>query len=402
MGRAEQRLYTAGRFWLAQREQSPFYQIRWYDEEAKVTRGRSTGCKGLEEAKRAILAHAEADMAQGYQEPEQALVVGLFLQYWKDHGHKTRRPKTVDGSLRTFVAFLKQDRLGMGASVADLKPDVIQRFKDWRMAPHGWDIAWRGDAYSFKSEGVTGESVQRNLDDVRAALNHAAKLGRIPFAPKIVSVKAEYRSPPRDVRMTLEELGAVVGYAAYDLPALRWVLAMIATGSRPEATMAWNVDKQWKGRGPNFDTHPLGAPKTKKRNAIVPVIPEFRPWLEAWAEHPHPVVKSRRTWWRTMRNALGLPAEYIPKTIRHTVATELRARGVSLTDLAGLLGHTSESRITQVYAKYDPNRLPDAKRELSAVWQEVCCNAQTWLTNHFRVSPCRGRDLEVVRKAEKA
>lgn len=27
MGRAEKRIYTVGRFWLAKREQSPFYQI---------------------------------------------------------------------------------------------------------------------------------------------------------------------------------------------------------------------------------------------------------------------------------------------------------------------------------------------------------------------------------------
>jgi hypothetical protein len=50
MGRQEQRLYTVGRFWLAQREQSPFFQIRWYDERAKVTRGKSSGCRTLDDA----------------------------------------------------------------------------------------------------------------------------------------------------------------------------------------------------------------------------------------------------------------------------------------------------------------------------------------------------------------
>jgi integrase len=170
------------------------------------------------------------------------------------------------------------------------------------------------------------------------------------------------------MRLTMEQLGAIVGYAAYDIEALRWILGMIATGCRPDAVLKWNVAKQWKGRGEVFDTHPIGAPKTKKRNAAVPVIDEFRPWLEAWADSPHPPVKSRKTWWRTMRDALELPDEIVPKTIRHTIATELRRRGVSLTDIAGLLGHTSESRITQVYAKYDPSRLPHVKQELSAIW----------------------------------
>jgi len=399
MGRAEQRLYTVGDFWLAKRDQSPVFYIRWYDETAKTTRGRSTGCRSLDEAKRAILAHAEQEMANAPRAVEEATVVSVFRQFWDEHGRTRRNADAVDGSLRTFTAFLKQDKAGIAATVADIKPELLMRFQNWRMAPHGWDFDWRGKRYTHRSEGVTGEAVQRNLDDVRAALNHAARFGRIPYAPKVPSVATRHRSPPRDVRMSLEELGAIVGYAAYDLPALRWILAMLAMGTRPEATMAWDVAKQWgKGRGPNFDTHPPDWPRTKKRNPVVPIIPEFRPWLEAWAAHPHPSVKSRRTWWRTMRSQLGLPAEYIPKTIRHTVATELRSRGVPMDQIESLLGHSVGNRTTQVYAKYDPNRIPDAKRELSAIWQEVCASANKWLTNHFRVSACRGRDLAVVRR----
>jgi len=231
-------------------------------------------------------------------------------------------------------------------------------------------------------------------------LNHAVSEGRIPYAPKVPAVPGEFRSPPRDVRLTIDQLGAIVGYAAYDIEALRWVLGMIATAARPDAVLKWNVAAQWKGRGPVFDTHPAGAPRTKKRNAVVPVIDEFRPWLEAWADCPHRPVRSRKTWWRTMRAALELPSGIVPKTIRHTIATELRARGVSLTDIAGLLGHTSESRITQVYAKYDPTRLGAAKEALSAIWGEVCASAHNWLTNHFRVSAGYKQPISVVRKPE--
>jgi integrase len=177
---------------------------------------------------------------------------------------------------------------------------------------------------------------------------------------------------------------------------------MIATAARPDAVLKWNVAAQWKERGPVFDTHPVGAPRTKKRNAVVPVIDEFRPWLKAWADFPHASVKSRKTWWRTMRAALDLPDNIVPKVIRHTIATDLRARGISLTDIAGLLGHSSESRITQVYAKYDPARLPHVKQALSSIWQDVCASAHTWLTNHFRVTPAYGTPISVARKMENA
>jgi integrase len=400
MGRQEKRLYTVGRFWLAAREQSPFLQIRWYDERTKTTRSKSSGCRTLDDAIPVILAHHANDLADGQQEPSDALVATTIRQYWNEHGRTRINAAATAHSLRTFLAFLDRDAVTIAATIADMKPEVFRRFMRWRMKPHSYEIEWIGETYAHASEGVSGEAVQRALDDVRAAFNHAVAEGRLPYAPKVPAVPTEHRSPPRDVRLTIEQLGAIVGYAAYDIEALRWILGMIATACRPDAVLKWNVAAQWKGRGPVFDTHPAGAPRTKKRNAVVPVIDEFRPWLEAWADCPHKRVGSRKTWWRTMRAALDLPDEIVPKTIRHTIATELRRRGVSLTDIAGLLGHTSESRITQVYAKYDPARLPHVKQALSAIWGEVCAEANKWLTNHFRVTPAYGTPISVARKQE--
>jgi integrase len=400
MGRQEQRLYTVGRFWLARRAQSPFLQIRWYDERTKTTRSKSSGRRTLDDAIPIILRHHADDIAGGRQEPDEALIATVIMQYWLEHGRTRINAGATANSLRVFLAFLEQDSVTIGATVEELKPEVFRRFQRWRMKPHSYEVEWQQTIYRHQSKGVSGEAVQRNLDDVRAALHHAVAEGRLPYAPKVPSVPLEHRSGPRDIRLTIDQLGAIVGYAAYDLDALRWILGMIATGCRPDAVLKWNVAKQWAGRGPVFDTHPAGAPRTKKRNAKVPVIDGFRPWLEAWADYPHKSVKSRKTWWRTMRAALDLPDNIVPKVIRHTIATELRSRGVSLTDIAGLLGHTSESRITQVYAKYDPMRLTHAKQELSAIWDDVCAAANGWLANHFRVSAGYKQPISVVRKPE--
>jgi len=93
---------------------------------------------------------------------------------------------------------------------------------------------------------------------------------------------------------------------------------------------------------------------------------------------------------------LGLPSNIVPKTIRHTVATQLRARGVPMDEISGLLGHVGEHRITAGYAKYDPSRLPHAKQQLSIIWQEVCASANKWLTNHFRVTASYGVPISVA------
>ncbi|WP_052216188.1 tyrosine-type recombinase/integrase [Sphingomonas sp. ERG5] len=53
-----------------------------------------------------------------------------------------------------------------------------------------------------------------------------------------------------------------------------------------------------------------------------------------------------RAWW-TMRRWLGLPVNVIPKTIRHTIATELRRRGVPAEQISGLLGHVAMNRTTR-------------------------------------------------------
>jgi hypothetical protein len=99
---------------------------------------------------------------------------------------------------------------------------------------------------------------------------------------------------------------------------------------------------------------------------------------------------------------LGLPANIVPKTIRHSIATQLRSRGVPMDEISGLLGHAGEHRVTAGYAKYDPSRLPHAKQQLSAIWQEVCAAAKAWHTNHFRVTPAYGTPISVARKLENA
>lgn len=400
MGREERRLYTVGEFWLAQRAESPFLQIRWYDERTKTTRGKSTRRRTVEEAIPVILAHEEAARSKRLQPADQVLAATTFLDFWKERGRTRKNAATIASSLRIFLGFLEQDRVTIGATVAEMTPDVFKRFIHWRQQQHDYSVEWMGETFAHSSKGVSGEAIQRNLDDVRAALNHAEAFGRIPHAPKVRSVDSELRSPPRDVTLSMAQLGAIVGYAAYELPALRWVLGMLATGSRPDAVLAWNVGQQWRHRRLIFDTHPTGWAYTKKRNATVPVIPEFRPWLEAWADAPHRPVKSRKTWWRTMRDALGLDEDIVPKTIRHTVATELRARGVPESDVEGLLGHRMSNRTTAVYAKYDPTRLRAAKQELSSIWQEVCASANEWFTNQIRITAARKRPNCVVRKSD--
>jgi len=394
-----------GDFWLDKRRdgRSPdVWQIARYSEQSRSVVYRSTKRRCVDEAKAALHAFAQAERSRRPQSADDALVIPQLMLYWKEHGCDTAKPGVIAGSLRAFIGFLMQDEVGDAASIAMLGPPVFQRFRKWRMKAHAFDVPWAGKDFPVQSEGVTGESVQRNLDDVRAALNHAAAAGRIPYAPKVPSVPTAMRSPARDVRVSLETLGAMIGFASQtDRPVQdgedpdphrhfrRWLLLQVATACRPEVAMLFDPREQW--RGDLIDLHPAARPRTKKRNPVVPAIEPFKPILTAWRGENAEAVQSRRTAWRTMRRALDLPKPVIPKTIRHTIATELRSMGVPGEQVSGLLGHRAMHRTTEVYAKYDPAHLREARAALTIIFEAVQRHAAAWSADHMRTKTGNGR-----------
>jgi len=399
MGR-EESPYVYGDFWLDKRRDGKapdVWQIAWYEQGTRQVRYRSTRKQSLDDAKGVIRAHEEAVRAKGPQAPEDAPVIPLLFNYWEEHGRDADSAGQIASSIRQFIGFLMQDEATTDVTVTQLNPQLFERFRKWRMGPHSYDVPWAGRDFRHSSPGVVGESVQRNLDDIRAALNHnVGETARLPWVPKVPSLKGKYRSPPRDLVLTRAEMGALIGYAAYDIAALRWILLMIGALVRPEAGLAMDPGRQYRPADGLLDLHPPKWPRTKKHNPVVPVIPEFAPWLDAWAAHPHKPVLSRKRWWRTMRTNLDLPALAVPKTIRHTIATRLRKMRVPNEELETAMGHLVLKRTTRVYAKYDPDYLLNVSKALSTVWRDYCAAAREWLAVHSLSIPKRGQNLTVV------
>jgi integrase len=389
--------YIYGDFWLDKRRDGKaagLWQIAWYEAGTRQVRYRSTRCKGLDDAKGAIHGYVESLRAKGPQKPEDATLLPLLFNYWEEHGRNADSAAQIASSIRQFIGFLMQDEATADVTVAQLNPLLFERFRVWRMAPHSYDVPWGGKDYRHSSPGVSGEAVQRNLDDIRAALNHNTK-GRLPWVPKVASVAEKYRSQPRDLLLSREQMGAIIGYAAYDIATLRWILVMLGTMMRPDAALAMHPRRQY--REGLLDLHPPEWDRTKKHNPVVPAIPELRPWLVAWAANPHSPVLSRKRWWRTMRANLGLPTMTVPKTIRHTIASRLRNIRVPNEELETALGHLVLKRTSRVYAKYDPDYLANVSKALSIVWADYCAAAQEWLAVHSLSIPKRGQNLTVVR-----
>lgn len=378
--------YTVGEYWLTKRRDGKAPDI-WQiaRKHAGSVVYRSTHARDIDSAKDAIHVFVEKERAKGPQD-ESAKVIPQLILYWDEHGKHVVSPAQIASSLRAWVAFLTQHE--PNAAISDINPALIGRFKKWRMGPHEYNVPWGKKDYAHTSKGVSGETVQRNLEDFRAALNYAESNRRIPFMPRIPMMESRHRSKPRDVVIPLPTLGAMLAYSERDRDFNRWLAIMIGTACRPDAALHLDPALQW--HGDNLDLQHPDRPLTKKRNPVIPCIEPLKPYLDGAGD-----AKSRKTAWRTMRRVLDLPASYVPKTIRHTIATELRQRGTPLDQIEMLLGHRVGSRTTNVYAKYDPDLLAKTKVALTTIFEEVQAHAAAWKSDHFLTTPKRGVRLSI-------
>ena len=378
--------FIFGDYWLDKRRdgKSPdVWQIATYRLGARAVVYRSSKCRDVDAAKDTLRAYEADQRSTQLQTADEAELLPHLFRYLRERGPDVMRLDTIKSSFRAWIGFLQQDELGTGARVAEIHKASVARFRRWRMASHEWAVEWGGKTYSHKSKGVSGETVQRNIEDLRAALNWAEANGRIPMYPRIPSVDKKLRSPARSHVFTAAQLGAIVAYADQEPEVQQWLWLMIGTAARPDAALAFDPARQWQGD--LIDLHPPEWQRTDKRNAIVPAIAPLKAILRDWAGQG--AVASRKRWWRTMRTKLGIPMTHVPKTIRHTVASHLRNAGAPGAQISGLLGHKDLSDTMEVtsarYAHHDPRQMKEARRALSTLWKQVLSESDKWRAVHL-------------------
>lgn len=345
--------FQLGPYWIERRKGTANWQRTWRDSRG-VKQRASLGTSDFEGAKVAL---AEWFVEHGRvvnAAPAETPVAAVLQRYLVRHGTKLPSKDVAKRGVALWEQFW-EDRM-----VSELTVDAQEEFVAWLRA-----LEVNGRPYS---EGY----VRRILGVGKAALNRAFKRQEIAEVPW-VELPAIGEPYPHTAT-----LGQLVSFLNAIPPTSNlWPYCMIRlnTGCRDDAArdlQPFQVDFV----AGIVRLNPPGRIQTKKYRPDVPLTDRLREQLHSIAVTSHYVhwhgkpVKSIRRAWGATRRAAGLPAWFIPKILRHTVATELRRRGVPPWEVSGLLGHR-KAGTSEIYAKFDPHYLGSARIALDALLDDL-------------------------------
>ena len=387
--------YRIGKYFLGKRPNSRMWCACWHDPRSRQTERRSLGTDDFQAAQielaRFVTRHGDIKGA----EPSRMTVAQLLER------HEARHVKAE--AKADFARHARRLLEDYGdAYVAELTPARQAEF-----------------VAAMKAAGRSASYIDRINDSLRSALATAVRLGELAAAPSIASIPRdpwERRLPAR------EEIAAFWDAAAEDPHLLLFFVTLLNTGARPNAILAltrFQVDLERR----LLNLHPPGRRATKKRNPVVPITDALLPWLKAVSTdrvvswQPKRSAESRRkparpeprsvdrinAAWRRARERAGLPDDFTPYSVRHALATERRARGVPEWECAGWLGHSTSYATTEIYARYRPDYLSQARAAVDAWVKEIgglLQQAPGRVQNPVRVSYVLGAKVEVLETPE--
>ena len=210
----------------------------------------------------------------------------------------------------------------------------------------------------------------------RAALKRAYKRGELTSVPFIPDIKRDFDKEAQRFRdLDLDEVVRVLIQAAKVPHLLTFCMISLNTLARPDAVRDLSPS-QVDTRRRLIRLNPEGRRQTKKYRPIVPISETLLPWLlecngpRYVLYHGKPVASIKKSFAKAVADA-GLK-NVSPYCLRHTMGTELRARGVPEWEAKGFMGHKSDTaRTTERYARFRPDHLGQAVRAIDAYFVDL-------------------------------
>lgn len=246
-----------------------------------------------------------------------------------------------------------------------------------------------GDNCRAYAKTRTAGAARRELEDLRAAINHHRREG---LHDKIVSVILPPKTPPRERWLTRAEAAHLIlttwryrehqNFRATERHTRRHVARFMVVarymGSRASVICAASIEpKRPKGRAwvdlttGLFYGRPEGQQATRKRKQLVrvpiPLLAHMRRWRAAGQRyvvewHRAPVLRITKAHAAAVAKA-GFEPDVTPHTWRHSLATWLIQDGANESDVADYLGMTVET-LLRVYRHHRPDHSANVHKVL--------------------------------------
>jgi len=229
---------------------------------------------------------------------------------------------------------------------------------------------------------VSASTARRELVVLSAALRWCWREGKLD---RPIPVTLPAQSEPRERHLTRTEAAELLwGALGFDATGkrhpfrinrhlARFILIGLYTGTRHDAILRlqWmpNTSGGWIDlKAGVIYRRPKGVVESGKRRPPLPIPPRLLPHLRRWQRHTArfliewqglPIASQERRAWRHACELARLGPDVTPHVLRHTAATWLLQRGVSVYDVAGVLG-CSEEVIRRTYGHHAKDHLRTA------------------------------------------
>jgi integrase len=308
----------------------------------------------------------------GKGHPDQVQIADALAEYAQKHAPTTIQPEHVGYALAPLGAFFSDQ------TCAAINENACKKYVAWRCA--------QTDARAKKSEGraITASTARRELAVLSAALRWCHRHGKLD---RIIPIKLPGTPAPRERHLVRGEaarlLAAALGFHQVDgrwrrrrdrinRHLARFILTGLYTGTRHTAILQLQWSRNTAGGHVDLAAGVIHrraarAVESGKRRTPLPIPPRLLPHLRRWQRHSARYlvewngrpVKHVRTAWDKTRQAAGLDAEVTAHVLRHTCATWLLQAGVSIYDVAGILG-CSEKVVRDTYGHHAHDHLRQA------------------------------------------
>jgi integrase len=336
-------------YWLSKRPNSPFWCRTWFDPRERQTRRASLGTADLNEAKLAFAAWVIANGRMQKQRADTVFFETCLVRYYEQHA------KQLPSGEPARYAMLKWSEFFPGALVSEVTPERQREF-----------------VAALRAKGLSDGYIRRILAVGQAALNRAYREGEISRHPAI-SLALAPEGEPRERLFTPVEARALFD-AAGEPHQLMYLLLAFGTAARPKAILeltSFQIDCAAR----LIRLNPPGRRQNKKRRPTLPICNTLLPYLRFLPAGPVVRYAGRalggiKSTFDHLTRRAGITGASA-YTVRHTVAAEMRKRGVPVWEVAGFLGHSSGYKTTERYAKYGPDHLAEAVRAIDAYFADL-------------------------------